>query len=112
MPADAARYAYEATTLRPGWGDPYILIGLSYIAGNSSLGDEFERRTAYWAAVDMFRKARAVDPSIDSKASGLIIDYEAYFPTKEDLFFRSIAEGDKYTVGGWINKTTSARPKK
>ncbi|MCK4920481.1 MAG: tetratricopeptide repeat-containing protein [Bacteroidales bacterium] len=110
-PADAARYAFEAVLLKPSWGDPYILIGKSYINGNSSLGDEFERRTAYWVAVDMFKKAKAVDPGISSKASGLITEFEAYFPTKEDLFFRSIAEGDKYTVGGWINKTTFARPK-
>lgn len=110
-PADAAQYAFEAVLLKPSWGDPYILIGKSYINGNSSLGNEFERRTAYWVAVDMFKKAKAVDPGIGSKASGLISEFEEYFPTKEDLFFRSIAEGDKYTVGGWINKTTFARPK-
>ncbi len=110
-PADAASYAYEAISLRPDWGDPYILVGLAYVAGNSSLGDEFERRTAYWVSVDMFKKAKAVDPSVNSKASDLISNYQAYFPTKEDLFFRSIAIGAKYTVGGWINKTTSARPK-
>ena len=110
-PADAASYAYEAISLKPDWGDPYILVGLAYVAGNSSLGDEFERRTAYWVGVDMFKKAKTVDPSVNSKASDLISNYEAYFPTKEDLFFRSIAVGAKYTVGGWINKTTSARPK-
>jgi len=110
-PVDAARYAREATELKPDWGDPYILLGMSYIAGNSSLGDDFERRTAYWVAVDMFAKAKSVDPSVADRASGLIREYSAYFPTKEDLFFRSIAEGDNYTVGGWINKTTSARPK-
>ncbi|MCF8380716.1 MAG: hypothetical protein K9H49_14175 [Bacteroidales bacterium] len=110
-PADAARYAYEATLLKPAWGEPYILIGKSYINGNSSLGDEFDRRTAYWVAVDMFQKAKTVDPSVSSKASELISEFEAYFPTKEDLFFRSIGEGDRYTVGGWINKATIARPK-
>lgn len=110
-PADAARYASLATELRPDWGDPYLLIGMSYIAGNSSLGDEFERRTAYWLAVDMFYKAKSVDPSVADRASEYISEYSQYFPTREDLFFRSIAEGDRYTVGGWINKTTTARPK-
>lgn len=110
-PVDAARYAFEASLLKPSWGEPYILIGKSYINGNSVLGDDFERRTAYWVAVDMFQKAKAVDPSVSSKASELISEFELYFPTKEDLFFRSIAEGDRYTVGGWINKATTARPK-
>ncbi len=110
-PAEAVKYAYAATQLDPDWGDPYILMGIAYVSGNSALGDEFERRTAYWVAVDQFRKARQVDASVADKASELINEYEAYFPTKEDLFFRSIAEGDSYTVGGWINKTTSARPK-
>jgi tetratricopeptide (TPR) repeat protein len=110
-PAEAVKYAYAATQLKPDWGDPYILMGIAYVAGNSALGDDFERRTAYWVAVDQFRKARNVDPSVADKAGELINEYQAYFPTKEDLFFRSIAEGDSYTVGGWINKTTSARPK-
>ncbi|MBE0655652.1 MAG: tetratricopeptide repeat protein [Bacteroidales bacterium] len=110
-PNDAVSYASQATQLRPEWGDPYILMGIAYISGNSSLGDDFERRTAYWIAVDMFQKARSADPSVADKASGLIREYSEYFPSKEDLFFRSIAEGDRYTVGGWINKSTLARPK-
>lgn len=110
-PAEAVKYAYAASQLDPDWGDPYILMGIAYVSGNSALGDEFERRTAYWVAVDQFRKAGQVDTSVADKATELINEYEAYFPTKEDLFFRSIAEGDSYTVGGWINKTTSARPK-
>jgi hypothetical protein len=59
----------------------------------------------------MFYKAKSVDPSVSSRATDYISEYSEYFPTKEDLFFRSIAEGDKYTVGGWINRTTTARPK-
>lgn len=110
-PSETAKYAFEALSIKPDWGDPYILAGLAFVGGNESLGDEFERRTAYWVAVDMFQKARAVDPSVSDKASKLINDYTAYFPTKEDLFFRSIGEGDSYKVGGWIQRTTSARSK-
>jgi tetratricopeptide (TPR) repeat protein len=110
-PIEAVKYASEAVKLKPDWGDPYILMGISYIAGNSSLGDEFERRTAYWIAVDMFQKAKAADPTVADRATDLIREYSEYFPSKEDLFFRSIAEGDQYTVGGWINRTTFARPK-
>lgn len=111
-PNDAAKYAIEAINFKPDWGDPYILLGMAYVGGNSALGDEFERRTAYWVAVDMFTRAKDVDPSVSDKASKLISDYTVYFPTKEDLFFRSITEGDPYKVGGWIQRTTTARPKK
>lgn len=107
----AAKYASRASDLDPDWGDPLILMGIAYIAGNSSLEDEFERRTVYWIAVDMFQKAKNVDPAVADKANSLISEYKQYFPTKEDLFFHSIAEGDSYTVGGWINRTTQARPK-
>jgi tetratricopeptide (TPR) repeat protein len=110
-PIQAVKYASQASELNPDWGDPLILMGIAYIAGNSSLGDEFQRRTAYWVAVDMFQKAKNVDPSVADKATNLIREYRQYFPTKEDLFFHSIAEGDRYTVGGWINRTTQARPK-
>ena len=110
-PIDAAKYGYEAISLKPNWGDPYLLVGMAYVNGNSSLGEEFERRTAYWVAVDMFQKAKAVDPSVGEKASSLINSYQDYFPTKEDLFFRSIPENSSYKVEGWIQRTTSARPK-
>ncbi|HYW95865.1 MAG TPA: tetratricopeptide repeat protein [Bacteroidales bacterium] len=110
-PQEAANYAGKAIDLKPDWGEPYILLGKSYVSGNNSLGDEFERRTAYWIAVDMFRKAKAVDPTVAPQANQLISDYRQYFPTKEELFFRSISEGDSYTVGGWINRTTTARAK-
>jgi len=111
QPQEAVRYAREATRLNPDWGDPYILMGSAYVAGNSAMENEFERRTVYWVAVDMFLKAKSVDPSVADKASGLVNEYSAYFPTKEDLFFRSIGIGDQYTVGGWINRTTTARAK-
>jgi tetratricopeptide (TPR) repeat protein len=111
QPQDAVNYAQEALKNNPNLGEPYILIGISYVEGNSSLGDEFERRTAYWLAVDMFNKAKNTDPAIAPRASELAVQYSSYFPTKEDLFFRSIAEGSAYTVGGWINRTTTARAK-
>ncbi|MFW5821344.1 MAG: tetratricopeptide repeat protein, partial [Bacteroidota bacterium] len=51
-PVKAVEYASRASDLDPDWGDPLILMGLAYIAGNMSLEDEFERRTSYWVAVD------------------------------------------------------------
>ena len=39
-PQEAARYASQAIELKPDWGEPYILLGKSYVSGNNSLGDD------------------------------------------------------------------------
>jgi tetratricopeptide (TPR) repeat protein len=108
----AVQYATEATKLRPEWGDPYILIGTSYLSGRSDYSDNFEQQAVFWIAVDMFQRALSVDSSAADRALSLIRDYSSYFPTLEDLFFRSIKEGDPYLVKGWINRTTTARARK
>ncbi len=108
----AVNFAFEATRLKPEWGDPYILIGTIYLAGKNDFSDQFEQQAVYWFAVDMFQKALNADSSVADKASNLVKDYSQYFPSMEDLFFRSIKEGDPYTIKGWINKTTTARARR
>ena len=108
----AVLYANEAIKLRPEWGDAYILLGSIYGASGNSFEDPFAKKTVYWLAVDMFRKAKTVDPGVDDKASLLITEYSAFFPGVEDVFFNGLAEGQSYTVGGWINKGTTVRARK
>jgi len=110
--ANAVYYANEAIKLDPNWGEPYILIGQAYFSGKNEFSDQFDQQTVYWVIVDMFQKAAAVDASVKDKTSELIGDYSAHFPSLEDLFFRSIKEGDPYTVRGWINRSTVARARK
>ena len=102
--------ALKAASLRSGWGKPYLLIGNLYAASANSVGkDEFEHKTVYWAAVDMFIKAKSIDPSVAESANKSIAKYKVYFPKKEDAFFHQITEGKEVTIGGWINTTTKAR---
>lgn len=102
--------ALEALKLNPTWGDPYILIGNAYVLSSKNCGsNEFEQKAVFWAAVDQFRKARAVDPSLKETASSLIAQYSAYFPSKENAFFYGYTEGNNYTVGCWINEVTKVR---
>jgi tetratricopeptide (TPR) repeat protein len=108
----AVDFAFKAAEQRPNWGDPYILIGTAYLAGKNDFNDNFDQQTVFWVAVDMFQRAINVDPSVADRASSLVRDYASYFPTLEDLFFRSIKEGQSYTVKGWINRTTTARARK
>lgn len=103
---------YSAANLREGWGDPYILLGKVYAAGASSVGNEdWEKKAGYWAAVDKFAKAKAVDETVAAEANQLIGQYSQYFPTKEDLFMHGQKVGDSYTVGGFIGETTKIRAK-
>jgi tetratricopeptide (TPR) repeat protein len=112
QPEAAASYILEAIKFKPNWGDAYILLGSIYGSATNSLEDPFQKKTVYWIAVDMFQRAKSVDPSVNEKANSLINDYSAYFPSVEDVFFNSLQEGQSYTIGGWINRTTTVRGRK
>lgn len=106
----ARRYALEALKTNPNLGSAYITIGLAYaVSSNDYEGDEFDKRTVFWAAVDKFVKAKQVDPSVAATANEYIERYSPHFPTKDEAFFRSITAGKNVKVGGWINETTTAR---
>ena len=106
----ARSLAREALNLKPNWGDPYIFIGKLYAGSVNECGnDEFERNAVYWVVVDKFIRAKAVDESVTGTANDLISQYSQYFPNKEEGFFRNIHVGDSYTVGCWINETTTVR---
>jgi hypothetical protein len=62
-----------------------------------------------WAALDKYYRAKSVDPSVADDANDKIGRYSQYMPSKTDLFDRGIAEGSSFTVGCWINETTTAR---
>jgi tetratricopeptide (TPR) repeat protein len=99
--------------LRPDKGEPYLFIGDLYAISATDCGDnDLTKKVAYWAAVDKYYKAKQVDPSIAEEADKRIRTYSAYFPPLEVLFFYNLNEGDSYTVGCWINETTTVRSAK
>lgn len=109
----ARSLALKAIEARPNWGKPYLLIGQVYIAARQEVfSDPWDQATVFWVAVDKFIKAKAVDPEISDDANSLINTYSEYFPNNEMVFFRTMRDGDSYTVGGWINETTKVRSKK
>ena len=108
--ANARSNARKAIENKPGWGDPYILIGNLYASSSDNCGEnDFEKTTVFWAAVDKFQQAKSVDPECGSEANELIAKYKAYFPNVEDAFFYSFEAGKEYTVGCWINERTTVR---
>ncbi len=106
---DAIDYAREAIALNPDYGKAYILLGDAYIASRSNLGEEFEQRTAFWAAADKYAKAASVDPGVADEAEQKLNDYRSQYPDKEEVFFRDMKEGDSYLVGGCIDEYTTVR---
>ena len=110
--SSAKSYALKAASLKSGWGEPYILIGDLYAQSAKSCDDgELGKWGVYWAAVDQYKKAKAVDGSLSSVASKKIASMSTRFPVTKDLFFFGAKDGDAYTVKCWINETTTIRTK-
>lgn len=107
---DAAR---RAAAVDPTAGEPYIIIGMAYAASANSLSDsKFGGKEVFWAAVDKFNRAASIDPSVAARANSLAASYRQHFPSTETIFFNDYAEGQSYTVGGWIGESTTIRAAK
>lgn len=107
----ARQYAREAARLRPGWGDPYILIGTMYASSGPLCGSGtgWNSQVVVWPAIDMWQKAKSVDPGVSGQANKLIGQYSQYMPSKEEIFQRLLKIGDSYFVPCWIQESTSIR---
>ena len=109
---DAISYAREAIDLMSNLGKAYIALGDAMIASRENLGEDFEQRSAFWAAADQYTQAASVDPSVANEAKRKLADYASQYPNNEDVFFRDLKDGDPYQVGGCINEKTTVRSRK
>jgi len=110
---ESRKYALKAIELNPGWGEPYAFIGDLYAMSASKCGDnDLTKKVSYWVAVDMYRKAMQVDPTLKNDMNKKIQTYNVHFPPTELLFFYGLNEGDTYTVECWINRDTKIRAAK
>lgn len=109
----ARTYARKAAQLNPNWGEPYFLIGNMYASSGKDCGKGtgFNSQRTVWVAIDQWKKAISVDPgsSAASKSQQRISEYRKYMPNKEQVFMRSLKEGQSYTVPCWINESTRVR---
>ncbi len=110
----AREYAYKALEYRPNWGEPYIVIGKLYASSGPLCGPGrgWDSQIVTWPAIDKFRKAKRVDPSVAAEANKWISYYQKYMPSVEDIFQRQLSEGDAFRVGCWIQESTTIRPAK
>ncbi len=109
---ESIKYAKEAIKLNPNYGDVYMLMGNNYIDSRSNLDDQLNGSTAYWAAVDKFKKAKEVNNSLAADANKKINDYSGLYPNSEDCFFLNLEEGKSYNVKGCINEYTVIKYRK
>ena len=93
-------------------GKSFYLIGTiwgSTVCG----GNEIQRRSPYWVAVDYLQKAMNADPSLADDCRKLIGQYAAYYPQKAEAFMYDVTDGQSYTVAcGGMRATTTVRTQK
>jgi tetratricopeptide (TPR) repeat protein len=104
-------YARKAAQFREGWGEPYILIGKLYASSGPLCGPGrgWDSQIVVWPAIDKWKYARSIDPSVDAEAQSLINKYFEFMPTREDISKRLLEEGDDFSVGCWIQEKTTVR---
>ncbi len=107
----ARQYANKAADMRGGWGAPYMLIGRMYASSGPLCGPGrgWDSQIVIWPAMDMWNKAKSVDPSSAPEANKFIGQYRQYLPTVEDAFLRGVKEGATYKVPCWISRSTKVR---
>lgn len=107
----ARQYALQAADYKPGWGEPYILIGRMYASSGPLCGPGrgWDSQIVVWPAVDMWNKAKRVDPSSAAEANKWINRYSQYMPSREDVFLRNLQVGAPFRVGCWIQEDTTIR---
>ncbi|MEL6805577.1 MAG: hypothetical protein AAFO91_17545, partial [Bacteroidota bacterium] len=109
--SSARNTARRAAELKPGWGQPYMLIGRMYASSGPLCGSGtgFDSQRVVWVAIDMWNRAKQVDGSVAGEANRLIGQYRQYLPFRADCFQRGISEGDTYLVPCWIQQSTIVR---
>ncbi|MBO5864934.1 MAG: tetratricopeptide repeat protein [Bacteroidaceae bacterium] len=105
----ARSYAQKALALNSKYGEPHILIARCYAATPTWSDDNTLNNCTYYLCIDRLERAKSVDPSVKREADKYIATYKKYTPSNEELFMKGYKNGEKVTIGGWINETTTIR---
>ena len=105
----ARSYAQKALALNSKYGAPHIIIAQCYAATSNWSDDNTLNNCTYYLCMDRLERAKSVDPSVRRDADKLIAAYKKYTPSSEELFMKGYKIGEKVTIGGWINETTTIR---
>jgi tetratricopeptide (TPR) repeat protein len=107
----AREWALKAAEIRSNWGEPYMLIGRLYASSGPLCGPGrgWDSQVVTWPAIDMWKKAKRVDPNVRAEANKLIAQYSQFMPNREDVFIRNLKAGQSFFVGCWIQRSTTIR---
>jgi hypothetical protein len=107
----ARKWCRTASLHQPNWGNPYILVGNLYASSYSKCASNnphgLDGQIVVWVALDEWRKAKKVDPSVQEKVNKTIKRYQKYLPELKDIFQHPLDIGAPYTVGCWIQQKTT-----
>lgn len=99
----------KAMADNPNNGRAQLILASAYASAAGTCGaDAFEKNAVYWAAIARAQRARSLDPSLSAIASRRISQWTSALPAKSVSFQLGHAEGERYTVGCWINETITA----
>jgi len=111
--SNARSVARKMLEIRPNWGWPYIFIGDLYANSVNRCKTETSNKctmyAVYWAAADKYAQARSVDSEFAQQANSRLARMAGVFPLKSDCFMNDLMEGASFTVGCWINETTTVK---
>ena len=100
----------KAGQLRKNWGSPYLYLATLYAEAAGTCGaNAVEKNAVYWAAINKLSYARSIDPTVATKAAKLISAYSQQIPDKGISFQLGYKEGDKISIGCWVNETVSVK---
>ncbi|MCT4624634.1 MAG: hypothetical protein N4A46_13520 [Schleiferiaceae bacterium] len=108
--ASAKRACLDAAKTKTDWGQPYLVLAQVYGSADGQCGkDVVEKKAVYWAAINMCAKAKSIEPALATKANNLINAYKKGVPDKSIAFNLGYVEGNKITLGCWINETVTVK---
>lgn len=106
--SQARNYYQKASEVGGGWGLPVYYEGLLYEQAARGCGFEFNDKLVYLLAVETYRKAANMDPSL-SQAKERISALSGSVPTQEDYFFQGYKSGQTISITGscygWIGRS-------
>ena len=106
----ARESARKAASLDSSFGKPYELIGDMYATGARNCGKKaWDNSLAVLAAIDKYKKAKAVDPSLAGSVNKKINNYSASKPNQEEGFMKGVKQGASVKVPCWIGETVTVR---
>ncbi len=108
-PAAARTQYIKASEVGKNWGLPIYYEGQLYEDAARNCGDyNFDAKVVYQLAVDTYRKAYAMDPTV-TQAHERANQLSVSVPTQEDYFFHQLKSGQTIPIKGecysWIDRS-------